>query len=391
MTLTRAITILKELTNLPTAAGREEAVLMWIEQWAKSLKGVKLKSDVHGNVTVWRPAKRKTVSNTNPLYITAHLDHPAFVVTEIISSKRIKAEFRGGVHRDYFRNTAVKVIAGDGQRHIGIITSLARKPQNPWSRMDVTITLDQPATTIEPNDIAIWNLPATTVRSDRVKAPICDALAAAAAALAMFEDLVKQDDPALAHTRLFFTRAEEVGFVGALGACRSRSIPKRASIIALENSKASAGAPIGNGPIIRVGDRTSIFDNALTYRLTQVAEQLVKQTKRRRSPFQYQRKLMSGGTCEATAFCDAGYTATCICLPLGNYHNMNETTGRIDCETISRGDYLQLIQLLTVIAQQHHPPASSNTPETSEVPKTLPTLTQTLDKLWADRKGILKG
>ena len=29
-----------------------------------------------------------------------------------------------------------------------------------------------------------------------------------------------------------------------------------------------------------------------------------------------------------TAFGAFGYTAACVCLPLGNYHNMNEKTGR---------------------------------------------------------------
>jgi hypothetical protein len=30
----------------------------------------------------------------------------------------------------------------------------------------------------------------------------------------------------------------------------------------------------------------------------------------------------AGGTCEATAFSTYGYRSTCLCLPLGNYHNM---------------------------------------------------------------------
>ena len=31
---------------------------------------------------------------------------------------------------------------------------------------------------------------------------------------------------------------------------------------------------------------------------------------------------MAGGACEASVFCIYGLNATCLCLPLGNYHNM---------------------------------------------------------------------
>ena len=33
---------------------------------------------------------------------------------------------------------------------------------------------------------------------------------------------------------------------------------------------------------------------------------------------------MPGGACEATAFSAYGYESTCLCLPLGNYHNMHD-------------------------------------------------------------------
>ena len=71
--------------------------------------------------------------------------------------------------------------------------------------------------------------------------------------------------------------------------------------------------------IIRVGDKTSIFNSAFTYFLTQQAEALAKKDK----SFKYQRALMPGGTCEATVYDAWGYIAAAVCVPLGNYHNMD--------------------------------------------------------------------
>ena len=107
-----------------------------------------------------------------------------------------------------------------------------------------------------------------------------------------------------------------------------------ARLIALENSKSFAESPIGGGPIVRVGDATSTFDPDLTYRCGKIAQQIAAQD----PSFKYQRKLMPGGTCEASAYQTYGYTATCLCLPLGNYHNMNEAAGKIDSEFISLSD-----------------------------------------------------
>jgi endoglucanase len=63
---------------------------------------------------------------------------------------------------------------------------------------------------------------------------------------------------------------------------------------------------------------------------------------------------MPGGTCEATAFCAYGHEATCLCLPLGNYHNMVDIDGvkagrrpaRVGPEYISVADYHGLVELL---------------------------------------------
>ena len=67
---------------------------------------------------------------------------------------------------------------------------------------------------------------------------------------------------------------------------------------------------------------------------------------------------MVGGACEATAFAALGYQSTCVCLPLGNYHNMEhidevragQRPARVDREYVAISDFHGLVELLEVIA-----------------------------------------
>jgi putative aminopeptidase FrvX len=138
---------------------------------------------------------------------------------------------------------------------------------------------------------------------------------------------------------VLFTRAEEVGFIGAIGAAKKKTIPKGLPVIAIETSKILPNAPQGAGPILRVGDKSSIFSPELTAYCDRVAMKL-RETKK---GFQYQRKLMDGGTCESTAYLVYGYEATGICVALGNYHNMNESKKKIDSEYIDLSDWRNMV------------------------------------------------
>jgi hypothetical protein len=62
---------------------------------------------------------------------------------------------------------------------------------------------------------------------------------------------------------------------------------------------------------------------------------------------------MDGGTCEATAFCSAGYRASGLALPLGNYHNqaVSGTRKKIGPENIAIGDYAAEVRLLIELAK----------------------------------------
>jgi endoglucanase len=113
---------------------------------------------------------------------------------------------------------------------------------------------------------------------------------------------------------------------------------------------------------VRVGDRASVFTPSLTNAITM----LMTEHEKRAPGFTWQRKLMPGGTCEATAFSAWGYQATCLCLPLGNYHNMVEIDAvqagkrpaRMGAEQIALADFHGLVEMLVVCATELDAPGA---------------------------------
>ncbi len=358
---------LTQLTSLPTASGREHRVIDWITAWSAKRPNTVIRHDRFGNLML----SRRGAAARKPIIFTAHLDHPAFVVTGV-EGRRVLAEFRGGVHADFFPGAGVRLFHADRRPQRGVVRDFTPLDQaHPFHRVAAVFPRDVHARV---GDVMTWDLPPARIRGGRLWAPACDDLAAVAAALAAFETVHRSARPG-PDVRVLLTRAEEVGFIGALAACRSRLIPKQARLIPLEVSKSFPESPIGAGPIIRVGDRISIFNHALTYQLVQLAQSLDAD----RPDFRWQRKLMPGGACEATAFQEFGFSAACICLPLGNYHNMDEDAGRIAAETIALTDYHNLIQLLAAIARRL---------DQSGKPDALRTR---LDRLFEQRVHLLDG
>lgn len=336
---------LLELTGIPTAAGLEGRVIDWIGRWAGRRRNVTLRSDRAGNLLLSRAGSG---SGAPPIFITAHLDHPAFVLRSVTGARDVELEFRGSVHAPYFEDAAVEIIDAGGRTHPARIVDLL-PDGDPFKRF--AARLGRPGE-LAPGDVGRWAFRGRgrepAVADGLLYAPACDDLAGAAAALATFDALRRHRRAA--DVGLLLTRAEEVGFLGAIAACRQRSIPDRARLICLENSRSFADSPIGAGPILRVGDRMTVFSPDLTNRLGL----LLLDLQRDRPEFKAQRKLMAGGTCEASTFCAYGYDATCVCLPLGNYHNMvdidavlaGKRPARTGAEFISLADFHGMVELL---------------------------------------------
>ena len=361
---------LKQLTATPTAAGQEWRVVEWVEKFVASRKELTMTADKAGNLTI----KRKNARSRKPIYITAHMDHPAFVCKEVLSDDEMIAEFRGSVNFSYFLKSHVNLYHKNKKAQRGQIVEVTelRKSAN-LGTADAARYLRikfEKKITAAPFDVLTWDVGPTVIKGDRLHTLACDDLAAVAAAFAAYEQLLKKTDN---DVRLLMTVAEEMAFVGAIAACKEKSIPKGARLICLENSKSFAESPIGGGPIVRVGDYTSTFDSDLTYRISQIAAQ----TATADSSFKWQRKLMPGGTCEASAFGAYGYISTCLCLPLGNYHNMNVKTKKIEPETISVSDFDGLVRLLIEVGCN------------LDDPKLSPGLKPRLEQIYKERSYVL--
>ncbi|MCP4836098.1 MAG: hypothetical protein GY895_15190 [Phycisphaera sp.] len=345
-----------ELTSLPTAAGREFRVQAYLDCWlGERRRTLEWKRDSDGNLLITRKNRGRRRGGPAPLLITAHLDHPAFVVSRVVDDRTIEAEFRGGVHDPYFEDARVEFHDTDDEIVRGRITEL-RKPDDACPFKTVTVRLSRKHPALEMGDVGRWAFPDAKITgrgpAKLLKTHACDDLAAAAAALCAFDRIRTRKGQE--HVGLLFTVAEEVGFVGAIGAATNGLVPGNARLVCLENSRSFPESPIHGGPIVRVGDRMTVFSPDLTNDISTLMTAHAAATPK----FKWQRKLMAGGACEATAFSAFGFESTCLCLPLGNYHNMqaiDEVVGgrrpaKVGPEFIGIDDYHGLVEMLEIVA-----------------------------------------
>lgn len=349
--------ILKEVVNLPTAPFVEGHVIDYIRRFVERRTALRMTPDRFGNLLVRFKPREKAKRVARPILFAAHMDHPGFVATKMLDARRVHAEFRGWVQASYFAGERIQFFSRGEWRAARIERVI---PHEPKRRVDGkaaasarTFRDQEPpqaviarcAGPIEAGSPGMWGIGDARVRADKLYARACDDVAGLAAVLCMLDEVCRGRSGVPCYA--FFTRAEEVGFGGALAAVEARTVPRDAVIVAVECSKAVTGVAIGGGPVLRVGDKASVFTPAATAYCQVVAESLAQEDRR----FVFQRKLMDGGTCESTAYCHYGYDATGICLPLGNYHNMDTQRRRIGPEFIAVGDFLNLVKWFVALAE----------------------------------------
>lgn len=279
--------IIRSILAQPTAPFHEDAVRGEIVQQLGQCPHVSTTLDGFGNVM----AHYRRGDASARFAFAVHMDHPGYV----------GEEFLGGVPESY------------------------REKKPP--------TRDFGA-------FAMWDLPASEVRDGRVYSRACDDLIGCAAVVALMQELERSGAEASCYG--LFTRAEEVGFVGAIELAKSGRLPSDVTVISLECSSEKGGmCQMGDGAILRVGDRTSIFDPQVTATIAELAK---------RAEIPVQRCLMSGGTCEATAYQLYGYRCGALCVALGNYHNCGPEE-RIEPEFVSLDDVRSLTRLCVEIAK----------------------------------------
>ena len=103
-----------DLTQIPTAAGREGRVLAFIDAWLAARPGLRKSTDKAGNVVITLAPTSKRPKPGKPLFITAHLDHPAFVVERIVAPGVLELSFRGGVMDAFFELAPITLHTAQG-------------------------------------------------------------------------------------------------------------------------------------------------------------------------------------------------------------------------------------------------------------------------------------
>ena len=334
--------ILKELCALPTVPFEEGRVVEWVEGFVRGRRRLRVERDEWGNVLVELKGKKKGGARW---VFGAHIDHPGMVAKGMVDRRIVEAEFRGWVLAELVKGAKVRFFEESGREVAGkVIEATAGEDGGRTASVRVRV-----GEAVAAGAIGMWDVENAVVKGGKFYARGCDDVAGAAAALSMMDEL--QRDPPAATVAVLLTRAEEEGFIGAIGAAkRPRLLRKTDRIVSIETSAMQAYAPQGSGPIIRVGDKTSVFDSGLTCFLTQQAEALKKTSK----GFAYQRALMPGGTCEATVYDAYGFTAAAICVALGNYHNMDRERKRIVAEYVDVGDWKSMVKLFVAIARNGH-------------------------------------
>ncbi len=188
-----------------------------------------------------------------------------------------------------------------------------------------------------------FGTPAAKAKKKRLVARACDDAAGLAACLAALD---RARSKAKTPVAVLVTRAEEIGFVGAIATVRDGKkglLRKDDRVISIETSAAQAAAPMGEGCVLRVGDKTSVFHSGLTDFLHRRCVAIAERDK----SFKFNRALMPGGTCEATAFDAFGHMAAAACVPLANYHNMDRENKKMAAEEIDLNDWRSLVTFLT--------------------------------------------
>lgn len=339
--------IAEALLANPTAPMMEDLPQAHVRAFADE-RGFEHTTDAAGNVLV----KAGTDGAHPPLVLVAHLDHPGFHV-DAGDGDVVSLTFHGGLMAEHaVPGSPVHFFRRGEMEPIGTGAVVAADETAGRLTGASAEVLDGEAVV---GGFAMWGFPSWSIDDGRITGRVCDDLLGAGAILATLDEVGPCNVWGL------FTRAEEVGFLGAIEAIRLATVPADSSVLSLECSPALPSAPQGGGVIVRVGDRMSIFDPGLTAALVAAAETQAKDD----PTFKWQRKLMDGGACEATAFCATGYRASGVAVPLGGYHNAGG--GQVAAETVLVDDFVAEVQLLVTLARN----PSLLDPETNEPPQWL--------------------
>ncbi len=331
------------LMAAPTAPFREQWALAALDRQIAAIPGLEKQTDRFGNRIV-RLRRGRSGETGEVAVFVAHTDHPGFLfplpegARSEGGARRYRAVFEGRVRDPFFVNAPVRLFrSADDPGVAGRIVEFT--PVLPESdNRQVLIETEEDASGAA---LAMWDLPVFSVQEGVIHGRACDDLLGCAVILEALARLAADPAATPLDVAAVFTRAEEAGFCGALCLMAEERtpapLPREPLFVSVEISGETAVAPLGEGAVIRAGDRSTTFDGRVTDILWAHA---------RDQKLNARRALMDRGTCEATVFARVGYRAAGVCAPVRHYHNMNTEVERLAPEQVSHADAEALVELL---------------------------------------------
>jgi len=331
------------LMETPTAPTQEQWLAAVLRGLLRAIRGLSITQDRWGNIFA---RLRRGANPPRCVAYVAHMDHPGFAITRIEPGGRVvHGTFEGGVKDEYFPGSPVRLFRSDNDAGVTGRVRQAGPFRFEHHSREVILDMDADATAAV---LGMWDLPAFDVREGCIHSRAIDDLGGCAMLVETLRTAAARTEDA--DLLCVFTRTEEAGFRGALLICKApdadRWLPRDAWVISVETSSARPSTPIGEGAILRVGDKDSIFNPDITRAISDISATIAQ----RDGSKPLRRALMDGGTCEATCFNLYGWVSGAVCVPLGNYHNMNPATGKIDAEFISIADAESLVATMAALA-----------------------------------------
>ncbi|MBS19410.1 MAG: hypothetical protein CL733_00045, partial [Chloroflexi bacterium] len=232
----RPLEILKELSQFPAVAFHEALVSNGIKNILRNSR-INFIEDDFGNIIVELKGSNTEIP---PIAFVAHMDHPGFEV-QTISDNQIIASPLGGVPYSSISNGAdCFVLDNNGQR---ISCTLVPIPDSS-DRIVEVIDIDS----LKPKTPIFFNLEDFSIEGDFIYMRALDDLAGCASIIAALENIMNNSLENTVYA--VFTRAEEVGLIGARLLAKSNILRLDSFVVSVETSSVVPGVVHNMGPVI---------------------------------------------------------------------------------------------------------------------------------------------
>ena len=330
----RALDILRLLGECPATSFHEGLVSRRIVDILGASQ-IDYQVDMYGNIIARVDGNLEADCESLPIAFVAHMDHPGFEVVRYEEELPIATSLGGVPLASITKGANAFYFDEKGNRFKCELEPIPGDQNELLVKSSVLPPVGAPI---------VFALDDFSISEDILRMRAMDDLAGCAAIIASLEEL--KNNPSASEVYGVFTRAEEVGLIGARLLSLEKTLPQNTFVVSVETSSIIPGVTQGEGPVIRTGDASYTF-NSEAEQILIMGREAIKSSD---SDYKCQRQLMSAGSCEASAFAVNGYRTTGIAFPLGNWHNATTTIrdpdGGVGDEYISVYDFIGGVRLI---------------------------------------------